>query len=198
MGCALILGFELVFAAIAVILSVLSFLTLRAIRHLGVGKPFWIPVSASSILFLLGSALTILLEIGIPLPRQTIEAAQIMRILALALVACGIYSYSRRVRGSLAEEFTIPERLFAERRKVEPLAEAPVEPEPPTIAERIRASRITQEPEPETTLECPHHVGYLQSLPKHVAIPDECLGCDRVIECRHSFVKPTELPPSTG
>lgn len=30
---------------------------------------------------------------------------------------------------------------------------------------------------------CPHYYGYLKTLPKDVAIPDECLACLRMVEC---------------
>jgi hypothetical protein len=185
----LIVGFEVVFAAIAAVLSILSFMTLRAIRHLGVGRPFWIPIFASSILFLIGSTLTILLETGFSLPRHT-EVVQVSRILALCLLAGGVYSYSRRVKGSLNEEFTIPEQLFEERRNVGSPDEDAVESEPPIPEKRVQERNIAQETE--TTLECKHHLGYLQTLPRNVAIPDECLGCDSVIECRHSLAKTLE------
>lgn len=35
----------------------------------------------------------------------------------------------------------------------------------------------------ETGTECQHHLGYLKNRPKNTPIPDECLTCDRMIEC---------------
>ncbi len=37
---------------------------------------------------------------------------------------------------------------------------------------------------------CPHYFGYLKKLPKNVPIPDECLGCLRIVECLHSSPVP--------
>jgi hypothetical protein len=34
-----------------------------------------------------------------------------------------------------------------------------------------------------TGTKCKHHLGYLKSRPKNTPIPDECLTCDRMIEC---------------
>jgi hypothetical protein len=187
---ALIVGYEVAVAATAIVVSILSFKTLRAIRHLGVGRPFWIPIFASSLLFLIGSALTILLETGFSLPRHT-EAVYISRILALGLLAVGVFSYSRRVTGSLNEEFTIPDHLYEERRKVEAPDEDAVKPEPPISEKHVQETIIE---ESAATLECQHHLGYLQTLPKSIAIPDECLGCEHVIECRHSLAKTVKNP----
>ena len=186
----MILGFEVVFASIAAILSVLSFRTLRAIRHLGVGKSFWIPVFVSSVTFLAGSVAAILYEAGFSLTAQTIEVVQVSRILALCLLACGIYSYSRRVKGSLKEEFTIPDQLFAERRTLESLDEGISET--PVHDKRETGGRIEKSPEGESIIECKHRLGYLQTLPKNAIIPDECLGCDKIIECKHSLVTTSE------
>ena len=35
----------------------------------------------------------------------------------------------------------------------------------------------------ETGTKCQHHFGYLKKRPKNTPIPDECLTCDRMIEC---------------
>jgi len=31
--------------------------------------------------------------------------------------------------------------------------------------------------------DCPHFFGYVRRLPKNTPIPDECLGCSRIVEC---------------
>src|SRR4030067_379641 len=33
---------------------------------------------------------------------------------------------------------------------------------------------------------CPHHLGFLGQRPKGLAIPDECLTCEKIIECMAS------------
>jgi len=35
----------------------------------------------------------------------------------------------------------------------------------------------------EAGTKCQHHFGYLKNRPKNTPIPDECLTCDRMIEC---------------
>ena len=34
-----------------------------------------------------------------------------------------------------------------------------------------------------TLVECPHHFGYLKSLPKDNSIPEKCLTCANLIQC---------------
>lgn len=33
------------------------------------------------------------------------------------------------------------------------------------------------------SLKCPHHFGYLRKLAKDTPLPDECLGCYKIVEC---------------
>jgi hypothetical protein len=40
--------------------------------------------------------------------------------------------------------------------------------------------------------ECVHHFGYLETLPKGAAIPDECLTCSKLLQC---FVKKEKITP---
>lgn len=174
--------------SIAAILSILSFRTLRAISHLGVGKSFWIPVFVSSIFFLIGSVVTIFYELDFSLTTQIVDITQISRILALSILVCGIYSYSRRVKASLAEEFTIPDQIVEERLKVEVPVENSLEIEASTQEKRVQESRIQEISKIETAPECRHHSGYLRTLPRNASIPNECLGCDKIIKCKHSLV----------
>ena len=188
----MILGLEVVFALIAAVLSVLSYRTISAIKHLGVGKSFWVPVFLSSIVFWAGSAVAILFEMGFSLVPQVIEVGQVSRILALCILVGGIYSYSRKVKGSLKEDFAIPEQLYVERRAVESLEGSISGQEP--FASKLEAQRPEMEKtsKREPAHSCKHQVGYLGTLPKNASIPDECLRCDRIIECKHSMVKTLE------
>lgn len=182
----MIIGFEVVFASIAAILCILSFRTLRAIKHLGVGKSFWIPVLTSSSLFLITSFVTILNEMNVsPIP-QTVTIAQVGRILALCTLSCAIYVYSRRVKASLREEFTIPQQTLEELSVQVPLEEKEVEA--PIQKRRVRASLNQDQPIVETATECKHQLGYLRTLPGNAPIPGECFGCDQIIECKHPLV----------
>jgi hypothetical protein len=193
----LILGFEVVFTAVAAILSILSFTTFRSIKHLGIGKSFWIPVFAAGVLFVAGSTFAMLDEVGVFLPR-TQEVVHVSRILALCLLVGGVYSYSRKVKGSLHDEFTIPEQLIQERRNVATAEEDNVEVVAPVREEQGYEERSHQRSEEEPAFECKHQLGYLQTLPKNAPIPNECLGCDRIIECKHSLAGPLENRPHTA
>ncbi len=33
---------------------------------------------------------------------------------------------------------------------------------------------------------CPHHLGYLKTLPKRSSIPEECYSCPRMMQCLYS------------
>ncbi|UCE96413.1 MAG: hypothetical protein JSV51_02055, partial [Candidatus Bathyarchaeota archaeon] len=118
----MIVVFEVIYAIISAILILLGFITLRAIKHLGVGKPFWIPVIASSIFFLIGSLATVLYELGFSILVQTAEIVQIIRIAALCILVCGIYSYSRRIKTSLREDFPTSQQKIKEMFEAEALS----------------------------------------------------------------------------
>lgn len=180
----LILIFDVIFALVATFLGILGLRTLKAIRHLGTGKSFWIPVFLSSALFLIGSIVTIFHEVNFSLTTKTDEVVQISQLLALCILLGGIYSYSRKVSKNFAETFTIPEKVVKE----SPQMETPVARTHSPIQEII----IQENPKTETAPECKHQLGYLRTLPRNTSIPDECLSCDRIIECKHSSVNTSE------
>jgi hypothetical protein len=181
----MILGFEAVFASVAAILCLLSFRTFRAIKHLGVGKSFWIPVLASSVLFLTASIVTVLNELNLaPIP-QTLTLVHLSRILALSTLLFAILVYSRRVTASLKEEFTIPQhapdKLSLEVQLPEKEPEAPEE-------KGFRERMIQPQSTSAATTECQHQLGYLRTLPRNAPLPTECFSCDQIIECKHPLV----------
>ncbi len=181
----MILGFEAIFASIAAILCLLSLRTFRAIKHLGVGKSFWIPVLASSVLFLTASIVTVLDELNLaPIP-QTLTVVHVSRILALSTLLFAIFVYSRRVTASLKEEFAIPQHALEDLSLEVQLPEEELEtPEETRVKERVTQP---QSP-PATTVECPHHLGYLRALPRNAPLPPECFSCDQIIKCKHPLV----------
>ncbi|UCB61383.1 MAG: hypothetical protein JSW72_04870 [Candidatus Bathyarchaeota archaeon] len=189
------LGFEVLFASIAAILTIVSYKTLRAIRHLGVGKSFWMPMCVSSIIFITGSAMAILDEAGFSLPTYQAEVVFATRIVGLIILTCGVYSYSRKVTGSLKEEFSVPEQLLKERLNVNPIDTGNIDLETPSPAEDLQEKRTKKTSNEEPTQECQHRLGYLQTLPKDASIPNECLGCDRIIECKHSVANVLDPRP---
>jgi hypothetical protein len=213
---------ELGVASVAAILSILSIRTLQAIKHLGLGKSFWIPIAVTGILFSFGSILNILQE-TIPsyfqLITQTSGIAQALQILALITLLAGIYSYSRKVTKTLAErpkptiqeeerdqtaEEDSHETKKAKKTKIPVTPAAPAAPAAPEawtlppIQERIAQEQRLR---PTTVHVCQHELGYLKTLPKNTPIPDECLTCNRIVECKHAspskLEKPEASPTST-
>lgn len=178
----MILAFEVVFASVAAVLSILSIRTLKAIKHLGVGRSFWIPVSVSGIFFLIGSIFTIFHEVDSSMMTGITEVVQVIRLFAICTLVYGIYSYSSRVSESLTEEFSIPDRIVEKNLEMEVSVEQDLETE----------ASMKENAEAETISECKHQFGYLQNLSRNASIPDECLGCERIVECKHSSVKKLE------
>jgi len=64
---------DLVFALAAVLVIIIGLSTLKAVKHLGIGKSFWIPVSVSGVLFLVGSLFTILNAVAVELNLQHLQ-----------------------------------------------------------------------------------------------------------------------------
>jgi len=200
LGQALVLILEMAVAAIAVALILLSLKTLQAIKHLGVGKSFWTPVAVSGFLFFFGSVVAILFELNYSLTIYTDEVVQISRLAALVVLVGGVTSYSRKVTKNLGETFRVPARAVkadveanneTEASVAPVVPAASIAPPAPSIHERI----IQESLKTEAAQECKYRLGYLRTLPKDASIPDECLSCDRIIECRHSQAKTLESSP---
>ena len=45
--------------------------------------------------------------------------------------------------------------------------------------EKVKRSEVKHE----SAVECKHFLGYLKKRPKGTSIPDECLVCDKMVEC---------------
>ena len=176
----MVLFLEVPLAGIAIVLSTLSWKTFRKIKHLGVGKLFWIPVMLSGIFFFTGSVTAILSDLGYSF-ALSIEFASISRLFALCVLLVGVYAYSRQISLNLAGKFISPTYRTT--------VETSVETEPPkSIVEE------SYEKKPVDEVNCKHELGYLKNLPKNTPIPKECLSCRKIIECKHSYLarKPTE------
>lgn len=167
-------------ASTAVALIMLSLKTMQVIRYLGVGKSFWMPVAVSGFLFFFGSILAILFELNFSLTEYTDEVVQISRLFALCILVGGVYSYSRKVTKNLGEKSTLPEKAVKADYTAE--MEAPVIASPIPIQERLMQESSRRDFENG----CRYQFGYLRTLPMDAPIPDECLSCDRIIECKHS------------
>jgi len=174
---------EVPLASIAIILSVVSWKTLQAIKHLAVGKAFWIPMMLSGIFFFIGSIVAIFSDLGVSFTNST-DVISVSRLLALCCLAGGVYAYSRKITKNLVEKFTIPvlqkeDNLYGE-----------------TMTSPSILSQFDEKP-PEKAFDCKHRLGYLRSLPRGTLIPKECEGCNKIIDCKFSIVKETKNKPAT-
>lgn len=181
-------------ASVAVVLIMLSVKTMQAIKHLGVSRSFWGPVAVAGFLFFFGSMIAILFELNFSLTTYTDEVVQISRLLALSTLVLGVYSYARTVSKNLGRKF--PKKV-AEKSEVEtvPPSSAPVAaiasgPAATPIQERLAI--VEENLRREASQECRYQLGYLGTLPKDASIPDECLSCNKIIECKHSLAKKAE------
>jgi len=194
----LVLILEIVVASVAVVLIMLSVKTMQAIKHLGVGKSFWTPVAASGFLFFFGSMIAILFELNYSLTTYTDEVVQISRLLALSTLVVGVYSYARKVSKNLGVK--LPKKA-AQKSEVETVAPsavpvAPIAPAPAATPIQERLAIVEENLKREASQECKYQLGYLRTLPRHASIPDECLSCNKIIECKHSLVKKAESQAS--
>ena len=116
---------------------------------------------------------------------------QIFRIAALCVLIVGVYSYSRKVKASLTEEFSVPKQIFKETLE----ADAPLEQAPQYFSRQqsnFRENTKLENKKTEATQECKHKYGYLRTLPRNASIPDECLGCNKIIKCKHNLATTLE------
>jgi len=56
----------------------------------------------------------------------------------------------------------------------------------------IEKPKMQEKKTPPSSRDCPHFFGYVRSLPKNTAIPDECLGCPWIVECLTHTVEKVE------
>ena len=100
-----IIALDIMFALIAAVLGILAHGTFKSIKHLGIGKSFWIPIFISGILFVFGSAIRIFHEFAVEYNwvamTYTDEIIRISWLLAITILFGSIYGYSRKVRTAI-------------------------------------------------------------------------------------------------
>jgi hypothetical protein len=110
-----ILFSDILFALVATVLGILGLGTFKAIKHLGIGKSFWVPIFVSGLLFVFGSAVRIFHEFAVELCwALTVYTEEIVRVswlLALCILMGCIYNYSRKVKTAIR----VPEQANAHR-----------------------------------------------------------------------------------
>ena len=167
---------NIAFASIAALLCVLSWKTLKNIRYLNVGKSFWIPAFVSGLLFAVGSIVSIINELVLSLTVAA-EIVQITELIAFCSLSVGIYSYSRMIRKNLPGKFIIPEDRSTQNDIDAYIATARSSDKTATALNNVTA---------ETVPGCNHALGYLSTFPDNTSLPEECLRCDKIMDCKHS------------
>jgi hypothetical protein len=173
----LIIISNIAFGLISASLCVLGWNTLKAIKYLNVGKLFWIPLFLSSFLFAISSLIAILNEVFLSL-TIAFEIEQITQLIALCFLSVGIYSYSKMIKRNIPEKNIIPEEIPKQKRK-----NSPYSPLTNSIYHEKDASNNFQK---DTYSECSHQLGYLATFPANASLPEECLSCNKVMECKQS------------
>ncbi len=180
---AMVLILEIPIAVTVLVLSLISFKTIKAIKHLGIGKSFWVPVFCSGIFFLFGSIMVIFSELGYSLTPYDSEVTVSIQLLAFCCLTYGIFTYSRKISKSLGEKLSFSAKV----KESEPEKIEKVEKPSTPLRELFAEKRVA-----ETNVACKHELGYLRTLPRRSHIPEECLGCHQIIECKYSAIKKTE------
>jgi hypothetical protein len=165
------------FAFISASLCALSWNTLKAIKYLNVGKLFWIPLFLSSFLFVICGLITILNDVFLSL-TTAFEIEQITQLIAIGFLSVGIFSYSKIIRMNIPENKIVPEEFSSKKSKVSPYS--------PITSSTYFKKDASNVFEKRTSPECNHQLGYLTTFPADASLPEECLSCDKVIECKKS------------
>ena len=168
---------NIAFCVISASLCALGWNTLKAIKYLNVGKLFWIPILVSSVLFAVSSLITILNDVFLSL-TTAFEIEQITQLIALCFLSIGIFSYSKMIKRNIPGINIIPEEIPTQKRK-----NSPYSPLTTSIYHEKEDSNKVQR---RTSSECNHEVGYLATFPANASLPEECLSCNKVMECKQS------------
>ena len=168
---------NIAFCAISASLCALGWNTLKAIKYLNVGKLFWIPIFLSSVLFAVSSLITILNDVFLSL-TIAFEIEQISQLIALCFLSVGIFSYSKIIKRNIPEKNIVPEDSPKQKMK-----DTSYSPLTTSIYHEKDTSNQFQK---RTSSECNHEVGYLATFPANESLPEECLSCNKVIECKQS------------
>jgi hypothetical protein len=172
----LIIISNIAFAVIAALLCVLSWKTLKKIKRLNVGKSFWLPVLLSGFLFAICSIIAIFNE-TIFSSTIAVEINQVTQLIAFCFLSVGVYGYSRMIRKNLPAEYLSPDANFAQKGEMPTYAVSP--------RSYDKDAKTSGNTRTEAASECNHQLGYLSTFPENSSLPEECLSCNKVMECKH-------------
>lgn len=162
------------FCLISTALCVLGWNTLKAIKYLNAGKLFWIPIFLSSVLFAVSSLITILNDMFLSL-TTAFEIEQIIQLTALCFMSVGILSYSKIIKRNLPEKNIIPEDVSKQSKTPYLTAE-----------EYTTYKRDLPDNFQKGAPECSHELGFLANFPINASLPEECMSCKKIVECKQS------------
>jgi hypothetical protein len=102
------------------------------------------------------------------------ELSAIDIILALAVIVLLVLYITKSSAKPSTEEKPLIERKSPSEKPAEEIAMPGGE----------RRRLMSSQPQPQTgSVKCPYGFGYLRKRDKEASIPDECLGCSRILEC---------------
>jgi len=165
------------FGSISTVLFALGWKTLKTIKYLNVGKLFWIPILLSSVLFAISSLITILNDVFLSL-TVAFEIDQIIQLIALCFLSVGVYSYSRTIRRNIPKKYIIPEDISGQKSENSPYSPLTTS----VYHEKDSSSKLQRR----TPSECNYQLGYLGTFPADASLPEECLSCNKIMECKQS------------
>lgn len=173
----LIIISNIAFGSISAALCVLGWKTLKTIKYLNVGKMFWIPILLSSVLFATSSLITILNDVFLSL-TVAFEIDQIIQLIAICFLSVGVYSYSKMIRRNIPEKYIIPEEIARQKNENSPYS--------PLTTSNYHEKESSSNFQKRTSSECNYQLGYLGTFPANASLPEECLSCNKVMECKQS------------
>jgi hypothetical protein len=173
----LIIVSNITFGLTAALLCTLSWNTLKKIKHLNVGKSFWLPVFMSGLLFAICSIITIFNETFFS-STIAVEIEQVAQLIAFCSLSIGIYSYSKMIRKNLPADFIVPDANSTQHGDMD----AYIASTRSVGKKTTTSSNLSIE----TVSGCNHQLGYLSTFPTNSSLPEECLSCNKVLACKQS------------
>jgi hypothetical protein len=104
------------------------------------------------------------------------EIEQITQLVALCFLSVGIYSYSKIIRRNIPGKNIFDEDISTQESK-KTAYDAPTS----SIDYQTNSSHNFQKRD---SPGCNHQLGYLATFPANASLPEECLSCNKVMECK--------------
>ncbi len=115
-------------------------------------------------------------------PMLSFEISVIDVVLLIAIIIVLLLQITRTPKEYTRE----PEMPREERKPLEKLGKNT------TIQRTSKKKESSHTRSLEGPVECPHHFGYLKTLPPGSSVPDECYSCSRMMQCLYSSEQTAE------